>query len=207
MPKPVMRTGLVIGVILILFTSSIIAQTARVSLTGPDAMQAGEEITISVRIDGVRNLGAYQFTLVYDTAHLEYVGIEMGPFLPEGGRQAQALPPRLEPGAGRVTFAVFSLGGGAGADGDGVLAYATFRLLQDSGSEVSLENLQLVQPDANSIQASEVTPLRISGVNGQRGGVGPMEGDFAWPLIAGAVTVVAGILFYLVRVRRLWPAR
>jgi hypothetical protein len=101
--------------------------------------------SVDVKASNVNNLGAFDFTLTFDTSVLEYVSITDRHFLTSTGRTQSCLSPEADPrdpahdvvanvnhnGAlhfGCTTFGLVTGNGGTpGPGGDGVLATVSFR--------------------------------------------------------------------------------
>jgi hypothetical protein len=88
-----------------------------------------DEFDVFIFIEGAEDLAAFQFTLEYDDAYLEYMGVDIGPFLGTSGREVITLGPDVVPGS--VTFAALLLPAGSqpGASGAGDLAVVRFKAI------------------------------------------------------------------------------
>jgi hypothetical protein len=94
------------------------------------------DFTVDVVVDGVTNLGAYEFHVSFDPNVIRFVGVENGPFLGSTGRTLLCPAPNLEyDEAGDAPNKLrFGCGTGApgsdlampGPDGSGVIATITF---------------------------------------------------------------------------------
>lgn len=90
------------------------------------------KFTVDVVVDGVTNLGSYEFQLTFDPKVVRFVGVENEPFLGSTGRTLYCPPPTLfydQPGepANRLRFSCGTLDPTpAGPDGSAVLATVTF---------------------------------------------------------------------------------
>lgn len=117
--------------------------------TQPDGVCAYRDCQVqsSVEIEGVCDLGAFQFDCLFDESLLEYAGITLGPFPTSTGREVLELGPIV--GAGRISYGAFSFGEEAGPYGEGCLATLLFnRIGPGSGdAELSLENVQVTDTD------------------------------------------------------------
>ena len=87
----------------------------------------GDTVVVAVRVDGAVDLGAFEFHLGYDPAILQATGAELGAFLASTGRTPVPLGPALR--EGEIRFAGASYGTAAGAEGGGVLAQVTLRVV------------------------------------------------------------------------------
>lgn len=91
----------------------------------------GESFVIDVRAENLEDLAAFQFTISFPPASLEYQGIQIGPFLGATGRSVTALPPLVE--AGKLSYAAISANDGPGSSGSGLLARVSFSSLGTEG--------------------------------------------------------------------------
>ncbi|MGB6837603.1 MAG: cohesin domain-containing protein, partial [Dehalococcoidia bacterium] len=88
-------------------------------------VMAGSNFEVDVVVANVTNLGAFEFTLAFDPALVEFASISQGPFLGSSGRTVSCMPPLLAEGS--VSFTCVTLGAEpGGASGSGVLAVAQF---------------------------------------------------------------------------------
>jgi hypothetical protein len=145
--------------------------------------------TVSVVVEGVTNLGAYQIDMSYDPAIVEFVEVKEGPFLGSSGREVKCLPPRT--GEGSAGLTCVTLGATPdGPGGSGVLANITFKPVAPGSSALHFTRLTLTDPPANVLpaQAQDATISILSAATSGGGG-------FAWalwgPVIGGVVVAVA----------------
>lgn len=104
--------------------------------------ETGGQFTADIVVDQVTNLGAYEFTLVFDPAVISYVGVSNGAFLGSTGRSVSCLGPY--PQAGSVRLACVTLGAEPGGpSGTGVLARARFSALAEGTSALDLTKVIL----------------------------------------------------------------
>ena len=123
--------------------------TVRVSPVWQRA-SVGTPFTVDVVVDNVVNLGAYEFTLAFDPAILQYASLQYGSFLGSSGRPVSC--PILEHDADSVRTVCVTLGAEyPGASGSGVLATITFLPLNTGIAQLSMENVVLTDPMATVI--------------------------------------------------------
>jgi len=112
----------------------------------------GVPFTVDIVVDNVVNLGAYEFSLSYNSAVLQYSGAANGSFLGSSGRSVWC--PSLEGGGGAVRIACVTLGPEPpGPSGSGVLATVAFLPISTGATEVKLEEVILTDPMAEVIPA------------------------------------------------------
>jgi hypothetical protein len=154
-------------------------------------------VSVSVVVEQVTNLGAFEFELTYDEHILELQDVQEGPFLGSSGRRAECLPP--ETAAGSLLFRCVTLGATPdGPTGSGVLATVTFQPAGAGTSPIHFARLVLTDPPANPLAAT-----------GQDASITVEEaGGFDWALwgpvlggVAGAVVAIMASAWY---VRRRW---
>lgn len=116
----------------------------------PAAPIAGQTFTITVRIEGAVNLGAYQFSPAYDGGLLELVSMQDGGFLGTTGRAPRCSTEGV-PGGQSTFYCVTPGAEPAGPSGDGALALLQFRALAAGATEVTLERASATMPDARDL--------------------------------------------------------
>lgn len=144
--------------------AAALAQPQTVVKLEPRAIQAvaGESVELRVAIEGVQNLGAFQFTLTYNPDLVEVEAISVGDFPASTGRNVNPLGPKLE--TGRALFGAFSFGEARGPDGDGVLAVVALTVKGSGTSELQLEDVQVVDVSGNRIPTQvEGGSIRVAG--------------------------------------------
>jgi hypothetical protein len=118
------------------------------------AANIGVPFTVDIVVDNVVNLGAYELTLEFDPAVLEYVGVQNGPFLGSSGRAASCLP--SAGGGASIRMVCLTLGPEpAGPSGSGVLATLTFGAVNTGTSVLYIKEVILTDPFANVMSAAE----------------------------------------------------
>jgi hypothetical protein len=114
----------------------------------------GIPFAVNVVVDNVVNLGAYQFTLGFDPAILNYVSLQNGSFLGSTGRTVNCNPPVLKPDS--ASMVCRTLGATPqGPSGTGVLATATFLPVNTGIAFIDLRGVILANPSGVGIPAGE----------------------------------------------------
>ncbi len=125
-------------------------------------VSAGSSVQATVKIDDVKNLGAFQFDLTYDPAIVEVESIALGDFPGSTGRSVNPLGPRLD--AGKAVYGAFSFGDSAGPDGSGVLATVTLKAQAGGQTPLGLGNVQIIDIGGGRIAvASQGATVTVSG--------------------------------------------
>ncbi|MEI2691914.1 MAG: hypothetical protein V9H69_20305 [Anaerolineae bacterium] len=92
---------------------------------------------------------------------MPWSSIELGPFLSSTGRSPQPLGPDLRSAEeGRVVYGGFTLGTPEqpGAEGSGVLATITWRVIQPADFTATLSRVQLAGPGGQPLPGSDTSP-------------------------------------------------
>jgi len=111
----------------------------------------GRPTTVAVVIDNVSDLGAFQFTITYESDKTTIESIELGEFPGSTGRAFTTRPVTIDPANGTATFSAYSnMPDVMGAEGSGVLAYIQ-GVLRSSPSTLSLSNVQVTDVTGNEI--------------------------------------------------------
>ena len=110
-----------------------------------------EVVQVGVVAASVTNVGAFQFALHFDPTVIAPLGVYGGSFLGSSGRQPLCLPPVFSSGA--IAFSCVTLGSqpAVGASGTGVLALATFQIIGEGATAVTLQSVLLTNPSGLAI--------------------------------------------------------
>jgi hypothetical protein len=145
---------------LVAFVSSTgkpaLGQSTSVGVDSPPTASVGEDVTITIGIQDITNLGAYEWVLRYDPTLLNLVdppGNPMnGPFLGSSGRTVFCMPPIVDEVEGTVRFGCVTAGAvPPGPSGSGVLSFVTLTALAEGTSSLCLGYVQLADPLGNDI--------------------------------------------------------
>lgn len=133
-----------------------------VRVFGPDApVAAGQTFAVTVAVDNVQNLGAYEFEFNFDPAVATTTvnNIQLAPFLSSTGRTAAALRLASSPGRpGTPLFGAYSYGTSDGPSGSGVLATITMSAASPGASQLSLTGLTMTD-----VLGEEFSTLTMAG--------------------------------------------
>lgn len=114
------------------------------------AKLVGSIVTVAVAADAVANLGAYEFTLAFNPAVLEFVSVSNGPLLGSTGRPVSCPPPIV--GANTLQFGCVTTGSTPeGPSGSGALAVVVFLASGQGISALDLFDVALATPRAADI--------------------------------------------------------
>lgn len=113
----------------------------------------GGTFSVTVMIEHVADLGAFEFELTYNSTVLTATDVVTGPFLGSTGRSVFALGPTHATGS--VSFGAFSLQPPAnGPDGTGALAVVTFQATNVATSTLHLQNVVATNTSGGLISTS-----------------------------------------------------
>jgi hypothetical protein len=118
--------------------------TATLSVTNAFGLSVGDIFSININVSDVTNLAAWQFTLYYQSAVLNGIGVTEGPFLGSTGAQrffsTVNFTDSYNATHGAVTaFALIISPPDAGVSGSGILASVTFRAVGSGPSVLSFD--------------------------------------------------------------------
>lgn len=154
------------------------------------------ETAVDVVVEGVENLGAFQFTLAYDEEVLDLIGVTRGSFLTETGREAVCPDPLPE--EGRVEFRCVTLGEEPpGPDGAGVLASVQLSAEAGGDSALDLEDVVITTIAGRPIPSVvEGGAIKVLGSGDGFSWViwGPVGGVLAALVLAGGAFLAARTL-------------
>ncbi len=98
-------------------------------------VSVGSTFTVGVVISDAVDLGAFEFSMAYGPSIIEVITATLGSFPGSTGRSVVPTGPVIDPGAGTVTFAAYSLGGATpGPTGNGHLAVLSLKALASGAS-------------------------------------------------------------------------
>jgi hypothetical protein len=151
-------------------SSTVVRVVPSASIVPPNT-----DFTVDVEVDGVTNLGSYEFTLAFDPDHVQALGATEGGFLDDTGRNVgtPASAPFIDNTGGRVSFGAFSWGSATGSGGSGRLARLSFRALAPiTSTPLTLPEVVLSDPGAtpvsgvvvenSAVQVSQPTAVRMT---------------------------------------------
>jgi general secretion pathway protein D len=129
-------------------------KAAMAFFSGPELVDAGDELELSVQVAEVENLFSAPMFISFDPKVLEFVEAVEGDFLRSGGSATvfTASPPGQ--GSGRVIVGYKQGAGGKGATGDGSLYTLRFRALEAGKTVVNLERINFRDPAGNRLRVT-----------------------------------------------------
>ncbi len=99
-----------------------------------------------VAIDGVTNLGSFQFEIGFNGAMVQIdapTDVQLGPFLGSTGRTTIPVGPAIDNTAGTVVYGAATFGAQQGPSGEGVLATITWTAVGEGTTTLDLGNVQV----------------------------------------------------------------
>ena len=142
-------TALFVGLVSTQATAQV---TPVLSITAtPDPGISGSQVTLNVRITGVVDLFAWQFSLAFNPAVMQAVSGSQGSFLTSLGTTSYS-PGVIDNSAGKVNFAYSALfGPGPGASGTGILANMTFNAISVGSSALTFSDVLFLNANLDAI--------------------------------------------------------
>ena len=115
----------------------------------------GEEFPLNISVHRAETLHSFTFDLTFEPAVLQAVRVEEGPFLSDNGTDATSWnAPQVDNENGTITNIRCDRIGDDGVSASaGILATVTFKALKTGNSNVVLQNLRLVMPNGEEIEA------------------------------------------------------
>ncbi len=138
------------------FALAAMSHKATLSISPPSTPSPaiGEQLTLSLKIEGGQEVTGYQATVQFDDTALRYVKSSNGDYLPDG---AFFVPPVVE--GNLVKLNATSLAGET--SGDGTLATVTFEVIAAKASTVTLSDVLLINnvggKSTPKLQDAEIT--------------------------------------------------
>ncbi|MBT9490892.1 MAG: PEP-CTERM sorting domain-containing protein [Paucibacter sp.] len=125
--------------------------------------QQGSVIDLDVRIADAVDLYGYQFTLSFNAAVLQAIGVSEGSFL-SGGGSTFSDPGTIDNAAGSISF-VFNtlLGAVPGVSGGGSLAHISFNVANAGASVMSFSDVEFLNSNL-SVMTVNAQPLTVLAV-------------------------------------------
>jgi hypothetical protein len=126
---------------------------ARVKITPTvkRAILSAGVFTVTLTVEGVTNLAAFQTELTFDPAVANVTAATLGAVLGSTGRTIAPVGPTIDNTTGKVTFGAFSFGSQGGASGAGTLATITFQPRTVGSTALRLPATGLADPNGNAI--------------------------------------------------------
>lgn len=143
----------------------------------------GDTFIVEVVIKEARDLGGFQFDLVYDPAIVQVKEVDLGGFLGSTGRSVVPVGPKVEDEAGRMPFGAISFGSGPGPSGMGTLAAITLKARGEGSTVLDLRDVQVLDTGGS--------PQPVTAQGGQvvvRGAEAPTPVATATPTPAATAT-------------------
>jgi outer membrane protein assembly factor BamB len=124
----------------------------------------GSTFTVDINIEGVKNLGSFQFDINYTP---QIVSIEnnsditLGDFIKSTGRNATQLGPDIDSTSGTVILGSFTFGDSPGPDGRGVLATIKFTVKSRASGTLNLDNVAITDIDGTALTVDTVSDATL----------------------------------------------
>ena len=165
-PNPLWRFVLVLAVLAAVSSMPAYALTVKLSPATVNLPASGASFDVEVAIEDVSDLGAFEFEILYDSSVvriLDTSSVTLGSFLGSTGRSALALDPKIDNVAGKLEYGAVSFTGGAGPNGNGVLATVSFTVQTRTNSQLNLDNIVVLNTSGGTLTVSSVQGATLSG--------------------------------------------
>ncbi|ORJ62907.1 hypothetical protein B5V00_02290 [Geothermobacter hydrogeniphilus] len=126
---------------------------SRAYFQGPKLIDAGQEFTLTVRVDGVEDLYSAPMFVSFDHQLLQFVRATEGSFLRSGGT-ATVFTTSPNQARGQIIVGYKQGAGGQGVSGDGVLYQLVFRALKPGTAKVNLQRINFRDPAGNRLKVT-----------------------------------------------------
>lgn len=114
-------------------------QRSLLQIAAPSTAPVGQQFTLDIKINDVRDLLNAPFVLTYDPAFVDFVTISEGTFMKIDGKQT-AFTSKTDSAAGTVTVSLGRTAGTSGVSGGGTLATASFRAKKQGPASFAFRN-------------------------------------------------------------------
>ncbi|HDP97783.1 MAG TPA: T9SS type A sorting domain-containing protein [bacterium] len=121
-------------------------------------MRVGTPASVDVVLEGIIDLGSFEFEITYDGAVLQIVqdsDVTQGIFLGSTGRTIIPVGPTIDNTSGAIVYGAASLGTQPGASGDGVLATILWTPLAEGISPIDLKNIKIADTQGAQIAVQD----------------------------------------------------
>jgi len=149
-----MQIAVLIAISLFIMTP-VLAEAASIYLDpAKPPVSHNEEFTVSVKIDSVSDLSAYQFDINYKPRHYEIVKVEEGSFLNNNSTDSTFFLVPDSSDSNLVTIACTRMGKTGGIDGSGTLVNITFRSKTSGNAKINIvgDSVRLLDTNGQKIQ-------------------------------------------------------
>ena len=159
-------------IMFILFVTTIKIVNAQQLIVSVDPQSTSTEInqtvSLNIIIENVNNLGGFQFDIFYNSQIVQSNGATIGDLMGSSGRTPLPLGPEIDNNAspGKITFGGATLGSGAGANGNGILAIIEFTTLAGGNSGIDLQNVQVSDVSGQSLNINSINDGEINVLGG-----------------------------------------
>jgi hypothetical protein len=117
------------------------------SLTPPSQrVDEGDTVSVSVDLENVSNVGAWEIAIKYDPDILEFADYTSTSFLSATGRQAECPLAVEDESNGWVLIGCGTLGSGSGPSGSATVATARFTALSSGVSDLEIVKAEITDP-------------------------------------------------------------
>ncbi|MBI4772728.1 MAG: hypothetical protein HY788_00870 [Deltaproteobacteria bacterium] len=141
------------------------ALTVKLSPAAVDLPASGASFDVEVAIEDVSDLGAFEFNILYDPSVVRISdanSVTLGPLLGSTGRSTMVLGLNIDNSAGKLEYGAFTLGGGAGPSGNGVLATVSFTVQNRDNGQLNPAEVKVTDTSGGALTVNSVQGATLS---------------------------------------------
>jgi general secretion pathway protein D len=127
-----------------------VIERGSMSLDVPATVGVGEQFSVEVKVEGIKELYGAPFTLIYDPIFAEYLGAAEGGFLKQDGKTT-TFSAVNDPAGGKVGITLQRTGDVGGVTGNGVLLKATFKAKNAGPLNLGFSGVNFTAPGGKSL--------------------------------------------------------
>lgn len=128
----------------------------------PPTITVNAQSTLTLALSNSSNLGAFEFSLNFDTNKVQIDSVQYDPFITSSGRTAIPVGPIIDTSSGTITYGVSTIGANPGVSGNGSLALITLTGLQAGVADFSLASLTVADINGTPISTSLPNSTQIT---------------------------------------------
>lgn len=125
-------------------------QRSLLQLAAPSSATVGQQFSIDIKINEVKDLANAPFVLTYDPIFVDFMSLSEGPFLKKDGK-ATVFTSRADPAAGTVTVLLGRATDSGSVSGGGTLATAQFKAKNKGPASFAFRNAMFTMPDGTAL--------------------------------------------------------
>jgi len=125
-------------------------QRGLLQITAPSSISLGQQFSLDIKANDVKDLASSSFVLTYDPIFVEFVSVAQGSFLKSDGKPT-TFSNTADKASGTVTISQVRGAGIGGVSGGGTLATAIFRAKNQGPASFGFRNVSFTATDGKSL--------------------------------------------------------